>query len=369
MLENNAPTFIPGAELSRRFYVELVRPILERRYADLPHAAAHLGNGSDVLGFNTEMSRDHDWGPTVTLLLRDADTGLADAISETLRHELPHMFYGYPVGMAVAAENSRVAVMDEANSGPVMHRISVLTVRQLAQYALAYDIDQAPDAADWLTFPTQLLLSITAGPVFSDNVGELTALRERLAYYPHDVWLYLLAAGWTRIGEEEHLAPRAGYVGDELGAALIGSRLVRDVMNLCFLMERRYAPYPKWFGSAFRRLACAAELAPLLWQAQTAPNWQEREAALAQAYEYIARMHNALGITRKLRDTTTNFYDRPFAVIHGDHFAAFILSRITNPEVKRITARKLIGSIDQFSDSTDLRADVSWRQKLRALYE
>jgi hypothetical protein len=33
---------------------------------------------------------------------------------------------------------------------------------------------------------------------------------------------------------------RAGYVGDELGAALIGSRLVRDMMRLCFLMERQY---------------------------------------------------------------------------------------------------------------------------------
>jgi hypothetical protein len=46
--------------------------------------------------------------------------------------------------------------------------------------------------------------------------------------------------------------PRAGFVGDELGSALIGSRLVRDIMNLCFLLEKQYAPYPKWFGTAFQ---------------------------------------------------------------------------------------------------------------------
>lgn len=59
--------FIGGLELSRRFYREAVRPLLERPFPDLPHAAALLGTGSDVLGFDTEMSTDHDWGPSVVL--------------------------------------------------------------------------------------------------------------------------------------------------------------------------------------------------------------------------------------------------------------------------------------------------------------
>ena len=133
---------------------------------------------------------------------------------------------------------------------------------------------------------------MTAGAVYHDGVGALTALRERLAWYPHDVWLYLLAAGWQRIGQEEHLMPRAGYAGDELGAALMGSRLVRDVISLCFLMEKQYAPYPKWFGTAFEQLDCAQALSPALWRAQRARTWQEREAALCEAFEFLARAHN-----------------------------------------------------------------------------
>ena len=62
-----------------------------------------------------------------------------------------------------------------------------------------------------------------------------------------------------------------------MGAALIGARLVRDVMHLCFLMERQYAPYPKWFGTAFKQLSHAASLAPVLQQALSAGSWQERE--------------------------------------------------------------------------------------------
>jgi hypothetical protein len=32
-----------------------------------------LGNGSEVLGFDTELSTDHDWSPRVVLFLRDED--------------------------------------------------------------------------------------------------------------------------------------------------------------------------------------------------------------------------------------------------------------------------------------------------------
>ena len=70
--------------------------------------------------------------------------------------------------------------------------------------------------------------------------------------------------------------PRAGFTGDELGSAIIGSRLVRDVMSLCFLMERRYAPYPKWFGAGFKQLACFEHLSTVLWRAQQAATWPER---------------------------------------------------------------------------------------------
>ena len=130
---------------------------------------------------------------------------------------------------------------------------------------LAVDVDGEIEARDWLTFPEHGLRMFTAGAVYHDEVG-LQAVRDRLAYYPRDVWLYLLVAGWWRVHPEVNLVGRAGSVGDELGSALIGSRLVSDLMRLCFLMERQYAPYSKWFGTAFSRLACGPELSPTLWR-------------------------------------------------------------------------------------------------------
>jgi hypothetical protein len=356
--------FIPGIELSRQFYWEAVRPILDTHYPGLKHAAARIGPGSDVLGFDTPMSTDHDWGPTAAIFLRDSDAGLAPSIYERLRHELPHSFAGYPVGAAESADEPGIRHMQASSQGPVEHRVPIETLRQF----VGWDYQQPLDAADWLTLSSQRLRELTAGAIHFDNVGELMTLRQHLGFYPHDIWVYLLAAGWTRIGQEEHLMPRAGYVGDELGSALIGSRLVRDVMNLCFLMERQYAPYPKWFGTAFKQLRCFHDLQPPLWRAQIAATWSEREQALAEAYEYLARMHNTLGITPTIEEHCRSFHGRPFKVIDGGRFADALKAQIADPVVNQIAQRRLIGSVDQWSDSTDLRGDTVWRGMTRGLY-
>jgi hypothetical protein len=75
---------------------------------------------------------------------------------------------------------------------------------------------------------------------------------------------------------------RAGTAGDEVGSAIIGSRLVRDLMRLCFLIEKQYPPFPKWFGTAFKHLKCAEGLLPLLRRVLPAQKWEERERLLSR---------------------------------------------------------------------------------------
>jgi hypothetical protein len=364
------PTFMPALELNRRFYTEQVRPALDLYFPNLPHAAALIGYGSEVLGFDTEMSMDHNWFPRVFLFLRSEDVGLIFPIKEMLSRELPHEFLGFPVDSIPAPDDPGTHLMQRKSEGPVNHQVLPTTLREFALENLAWDSSSPLSPVDWLTFPSQVLRAMTAGAVYFDNVGELSRFRENLAWYPHDVWLYLMASTWDRIGQEEHLMPRAGFAGDELGSALIGSRLVRDIMALCFLMEKQYAPYPKWFGSGFKLLACAEELTPILWLVQQAGTWVLREKALNRACEMLVRMHNTLGITDKLPDRVSPFHGRPFNVIHGDIIAAAISQCITDPEVRRIAEKGLIGGLDQFSDNSTLRSNIGgWRLALKKLYE
>jgi hypothetical protein len=149
----------------------------------------------------------------------------------------------------------------------------------------------------------------------------------------------------------------------------MGSRLVRDVMTLCFLMERQYPPYPKWFGTAFRQLACAPVLTSVLWRVQRAETWQDRQAALGEALTALARMHNALGLTEPLSEAVQPFHNRPFMVIAGERFAQALLGQVTDPAVQAVARLGLVGSVDLFSDNTDLRSNVSWRLRLRRLLD
>jgi hypothetical protein len=363
--------FVPGLELSRLFYLEAVKLIFDANFPNLLYSAALIGDGSEVLGFDSEMSADHDWGLRLMIFLGEDDfKEYSESINQILRRKLPYKFRGYPTNFSLPDPNDNgTQLTKDIVSGSVNHRVEVFTIRGFFSNYLNFDLRQTIEAADWLTFPEQKLRAITTGVIYRDEIG-LRETINRFGYYPNDIWLYLLAAGWNRVGQEEHLMGRAGIAGDEIGSAIIAARLVRDLMRLCFLMEKQYAPYPKWFGKAFSQLKCAEDLSPIFKKALSAETWQEREKHLATAYEYVAEMHNALEITELLPAKVGNFFNRPFLVIHLDaKFADAIRARINDPEVKRIAKRRLVGSLDQFSDSTDVLAEPKWRTILRKFYE
>jgi hypothetical protein len=58
-------TFEPSLELNAAFYREVVEPLVRH----VPHAAALLGWGSDVFGYDTARSTDHGWGPRLQVFV------------------------------------------------------------------------------------------------------------------------------------------------------------------------------------------------------------------------------------------------------------------------------------------------------------
>jgi hypothetical protein len=314
------------------------------------------------------MSMDHDWGLKLTLFLEEADSGMAEPVNKSLGMELPFEFMGFPTSFT-PPDGEGTASMQSATSRPINHAVQVMTTGEYFRRWLGWKIDRPLTVVEWLSISSQTLREVTSGAVYCDGTRQLGRLRQQLAWYPHDVWLYLLACCWQRIGQEELLMPRAGYVGDELGSALIGSQLVRDSMTLCFLMEKQYPPYPNWFGTAYQRLASASALAPVLWKVQTAVSWQDRQAALCEAFELLAHKHNALGITKALSEKVEPYYERPFLVIGGGRFAEALLAEIADPEVQAVARLGLVGSLDLISDNTDLRSGLNWRRRLRSLLD
>jgi hypothetical protein len=343
--------FIKGLDLSQIFYEEAIKPVLDRHFPGLSHSAALIGMGSEVLGFDTPQSRDHDWGPRAMLFLsEDNHTRYHEQIDQILSQELPAEIRGYPTNF------------EYHDDGLMHHRVMIFTIRRFFESVLTFNPTGDIRAADWLSIPEFRLGMLTAGRVFHDGLGELEPLRAMLQYYPRDVWLYMLAAQWQRIAQEEPFMGRCGQAEDELGSRLVAARLVRDLMRLCFLMERTYTPYIKWFGTTFARLDCAETLMPVFLRVLESHSWQEREKYLTTAYEYIAGMHNELGITEPLSTKVSQFYLRPFSVIKADRFVVAIRAAITSEEVRALP--ETLGAVEQFVDSTDALNEPAWSKEL-----
>jgi len=347
----NTPPFLPGLELSRRFYTEAVRPLLEEAAPGIPHSAARIGSGSEVLGFDTARSADHEWGPRLQLFLRPRDVSRhAGRIRHILAEHLPKTFHGYPTHFAATDETRDIRVM-RATDGPVHHRVEVTHISSWFTATLGFDPTSPLTPADWLATPTQLLAEVTGGAVFHDGLHVLAPARAALRWYPRDLWLHILACQWQRVSQEEAFVGRCGEVGDELGSAVVTARLTRDLMRLCLLMDRRYPPYSKWLGSAFARTSAADRLTPSLTAALAATHWHTRESHLATAYETVAGLHNQLGLTDRVDPHTRPYHTRPFQVLRAERFTKALRARITDPAIHSLP---LTGTVDQFIDSTEV---------------
>jgi hypothetical protein len=175
--------FIKGLRLSEIFYEEAVRPILAERFPRLNYSAGRLGSGSDVLGFDTPQSMDHDWGPKLMLFLAETDyETYREEIDHVLRQELPYEVCGYPTHFDYHADGT--TWLQTIDGGPVNHGVKINTARAFFESYLNFNPNNELRMVDWLTFPEQRLRTIASGRIFHDGLGQLGPIRAQLSYYP-----------------------------------------------------------------------------------------------------------------------------------------------------------------------------------------
>lgn len=339
-----------GAELSERFYRELVGPLVRAEFPELRHAAGRWGSGSDVLGLDDATSRDHDWGCRLTLLVDDAHAAVVPELDRRLEERLPDRFAGFPVRFAMTWDQR------------VRHKIWTDTVTGFASSRLGVDAG-AMTAADWLLVTGQSVLEVTAGAVFAD-LPALVALRERLAWYPDQVWRYVLAAGWERIGASLPMFYRTAQRGDLLGPRLLAADAVGDLIHLAYLLERRWEPYRKWSGLVFARLPVATELGPPLRAALTAGDPERAAAPLLEAVEILLVRQRGHGLPTP--DTGVEaFHGRPARTV-GPDVAGLLRASVTDPELAALPAD--LGSVEQWVRHHEVLSRPERRAALRSAY-
>lgn len=349
-------TTVKGMQLCRDFYGECVAPLMEKYFPEVPYSAARLGGGSDVLGFDDHRSPDHDWGPQTDLFLSSEDLGaVGEAAYALLAEKLPLTFKGFSTHFVDDYG------MGEIDKHPIIHRVRTHSVDSFFTDYIGFNPADGVSEIDWLRTPEQKLRTIQTGGVFHDGLSVLEEIRSTLKWYPDDIWYYLLACQWRRIDQEEPFVGRCGDVGDDLGSKIVAARQVKEIMHVCFYMEREFAPYSKWFGSAFSKLPCAQTLQPLLGRVFLQEHWKDREKILSEVYLILAEMHNDLSITEYLEPKIVPFWGRPFAVPKSERFVDALLRKVQS--LRLTSMKRPIGSVNQFIDSTDISC---WNRALES---
>lgn len=325
-----------GIDMSRAFFDELVRPILESDLPEGSYAAGRLGPGSDALGLDDERSRDHDWGLRLSVLV--ADDGLISGIARALDEDLPPTFRGLPVRFPFTGE------------GVARHHVDVATVPGFVAATIGFDPTAQPTTNDWLSLTGQAALEVIGGPVFVDGSGELSRARAALSWYPEDLWRYILACDWARLSQEMPFIGRAADVGDDVGSRVISARLAQVVMHLTFMLARRWPPYSKWFGTVWSALPGAEELQTPLEAMITGVDSASRQKGMADALQVLLLRQNRLGLS-DTPHATVPFWDRPYLHPAPD-IPEQLVAGIADEAVRALPLG--LGSIEQRTDNVDV---------------
>lgn len=266
-----------GLELSRAFYEEYGKPMLEESFSDvLPYLAAGMfGSGSECMGFDDEVSRDHDFEPGFMILLPGEDVvdrRTAFAL-ERAYAKLPKSFEGFTRAAMQPVGGARHGVM------------------RLADFLM--DKTGTPDGilttAQWLTIPQQSLAEVTNGRLYFDNYGEVRAARERLSYYPEDVRRKILAGRLLIMAQAgQYNFTRCLQHGEIAAAQMAVFEFVKSAVEVIFLLNRRYQPYYKWSFRALRALPVLSIEAELMEYLITSDNGPENAEEKYDCIESIA---------------------------------------------------------------------------------
>ena len=357
--------FVKGLELCRSFFLEIAKPILDEYYPNLTYSAGLIGYGSDVLGYDDEVSRDHMWGPRFYLFTKQEDISQKQKILTTFSETLPYQYKGYSVNFSEPDPNDNgVRHAKFISSGRVNPLIFIRTVDEFLTERIGTSNLPGLHPFDWLTFSEHRLLSLVSGTMFVDDLGVMDKISP-LKYYPQDVKAYLIASNWNIIASEQAFVKRCGECNDEIGSLLICARIAKRLMRLCFLYNDTYAPYSKWFGTAFGRLPIDSEIRHLINSALYAPSPARREDSLVKAQALVADMHNASGLTDYVPYEIEPYFGRNIKVIYAERFAQAMSEKLKGTVFEKIP---LIGTLSQVGGLSDISDDCRYRQNIRRLY-
>lgn len=243
---------VKGLELAKKYYDTYGRTMIDEQFPEIAGytAAGLVGYGSECLGFDDEISRDHDYGPSFCIWLPREIYARYGKAMQAAYDALPKAFMGF---------DGRVE--EEQGKG----RVGVLCLEDFYREILGRE-SVPTTAEEWFTVPEAALSTATSGAVFMDSCGKFTRIREGLlAYYPREVWQKKLAESLARASQAgQYNYARAMKRGERIAAELALTDFVREAMQIVYLLNKKYAPFYKWMHRGMKELVVCSEIGDML---------------------------------------------------------------------------------------------------------
>lgn len=231
-----------GIELSRLYFEEYGRPMLERDFPEYIDriAVGLVGHGSECFGYDDEISADHDFEPGFCLWITEEDEKEIGFKLFRAYSKLPKEFMG-------------VKCLDKSALGS-----KEKGVKTIGEFYSSYTGRQGAPVSwqDWLYTPSHYFAEATNGEVFCDPLGEFSRIREEIKNgMPEDVRRKRIASCALRMAQSGQYNYKRCLSHGEVGAARLAlDEFVRNCAETVFLLEKRHAPYYKWIFRSMKQL-------------------------------------------------------------------------------------------------------------------
>jgi tetratricopeptide (TPR) repeat protein len=214
-----------------------------------------IGEGSDCLGYDDEISNDHDCGPRFCIWLPHDIYLLIGKDLQMKYNDLPDEFRGVKRNITPQGQN-RSGVFD----------IDEFFLRYLHKYPINNN--------DWLSLDDQNLLVCTNGIIFEDYLGRVTQIRNDLKYYPEYVRRIKLADSVAKMSQAGQVNfARSKKRKDEVTASICLYTFIEEVITTIHLLNKRYKPYYKWSYRSLRDCQILNDVYGLIEQLVILPNY------------------------------------------------------------------------------------------------
>ena len=250
-----------GLQLAQQYFEEFGAPMLREQFPEWePYLAAGLaGAGSECLGFDDDVSQDHDFGPGFCLWLPGEDV-----IDRKTAFRLERAYAALPAEY-LGFKRPTLAPVGGARTG----------VMRMADFFLEKTGSPSGELTtlQWLTAPSASLGEAVNGAVFTDPYGMFTSIRESLRHMPPDIRRKRLAGHLLTMAQSgQYNYQRCLDHGEPGAAQLAASAFVCSTISVIFLLNDTYEPFYKWAFRAMRRLPLLSDLEPLLTELISTPN-------------------------------------------------------------------------------------------------